>query len=60
MNNELQQRLKLLVAYAVAGLIFSVLVTVSTNLVADSLNLTFPSSIGGIVASAVSGNAVAF
>ena len=60
MNHELQQRLKLLVAYAVAGLIFSVLVTVSTNLVADSLNLTFPSSIGGIVSSAVSGDAVAF
>ena len=49
-----------MVAYAIAGLTFSVLVTVSTNLVADSLNLTFPSSIGAIVASAVSGDAVAF
>lgn len=58
MNNDLQNRLKLLVAYAIGGIVFSVLVTSSTNLIANSLKLTFPKSIGGIVSSAVSGEPV--
>lgn len=50
----------MLVAYALAGLVFSVLVTVSTNLIANSLKLTFPSNIGSIVSSAVGGDPVSF
>ena len=50
----------MLVAYSMAGLIFSVLVTVSTNIIASAVGLTFPSTIGGIVATAVSGDITAF
>ena len=50
----------MLVAYSLAGLIFSVLVTVSTNVIAKSLQLTFPSNVGSIVSSAISGDPVSF
>jgi hypothetical protein len=50
----------MLVAYSMAGLIFSVLVTVSTNIIANAIGLQFPSTIGGIVATAISGDPVSF
>ena len=59
MKQELTERGKLLIGYAVAGIAFSLLVTLSTNLIAGVLNTGFASSVGGIITALLSGDPMA-
>ncbi len=59
LKQELTERGKLLLGYAVAGIAFSLLVTLTTNLISGVLNTGFASSISGIITALISGNPMA-
>lgn len=56
---NIQDRLKLLVAFAVAGIVFSLIVNIVTTQLAERLGVIGASSIGGIVSQILSGNPMA-
>ena len=49
----------MLIAYAVAGMLFALTVTLSTNLIAGLLGVDFASSVGGIVSQMLTGDPMA-
>lgn len=57
---NVQDRVKLLVAFTSAGIVFSLLITLSTNLIAERLGLSFAGSVGGIVSQMLTGEPMAF
>jgi hypothetical protein len=59
LSKQLGQRGKLVLAFASAGIIFSVLVTLSTNFIAGVLNINFASTVGGIVTALIGGDPMA-
>lgn len=59
LSSNVSERVKLLIAFAVAGMLFSFTITLSTNLIAGMLGVSFPSSVGGIVSQMITGNPMA-
>jgi len=59
LNANLTQKLKLILGFAVAGIVFSLATTLSINAISGSLGLEFGSSVQGIVSAMFSGNVMA-
>lgn len=58
MNANISDKLKLILGFFVAGLVFSLLVTLSINAITGSVGLEFGSSVQGIISAMFSGDIV--
>ena len=59
MDTNISNKIKLFLAYAIAGIVFAFATTFSINMLTSSLGLEFGSSVQGIISAMFSGNVMA-